>query len=321
MKMQNGFFCQVVSRVLGEATLLALVVLLPITAAQAQHDADNWIFGNNAGFTFFPTTPFTGTPAIHTLEGSSSISDQNGNLLFYTDGTTVWNKTNTQMPSGSGLGGDPSATQSALIVPWPGTACRYYYIFTVDAQENVQTQTLRYSVIDMSLVGGLGDIALPVASNRAVSLKTAVSEKLAAVKDATGSGFWVVAHGYDKPTTAANSEYYAYHIVPNTGLNTTPVVSGPVGSAHDSTIVTTKVPSSGQMKISPDGRLIACAVNMGFVEILNFNSSTGAVTGPPRTFDLSNSPLQDIVSPPSPPPPPSTPFHLVITIPLKQKNG
>lgn len=286
MKSQKRFFSHVVDYVFVKAILVSLVVLLSNTA-QAQHEADNWIFGNRARIDFSSGSPvavtLTSTPLFNTQEGSSSISDQSGHLLFYTDGKTIWNRNNAAMPNGSGLMGDSSSTQSALIVPWPGSGCNKYYVFTVDAQENVTNQTLRYSVVDMSLAGGFGDIATPIGSNKNIQLKVRVAEKLAAVRDAAGSGFWVVAHGYDKPTSQANGEFYAYHIT-STGLNTTPVISS-AGSPHDSAAVTTKVPSSGQMKISPDGQLIACAVNAGFVEILNFNSITGAVTqGPPRFF-------------------------------------
>ncbi len=310
MKMQNGFFCQFVSRVLGEATLLALVVLLPITAAQAQHEADNWIFGNNAGLTFSSTGPgpFNGTPQMTTQEGSSSISDQNGNLLFYTDGTKVWNKNHQLMPYSvnSNLHGGGSSTQSALIVPWPDSECQRYFIFTVDQMGTSSTvpknQKLYYAVVDMQATtgSGLGDVT----SN--TFLKDWVSEKLAAVKDSSGTGFWVVAHGFHQPDATnpnppENKEFYAYHITSATtatnlfSANPPPPVISTAGTAHQTG---SYQPSSGQMKISPDGKLIACAVNTGFVELLNFDSNTGAVTGPPRTFDLSNSPLQDIGSPP-----------------------
>lgn len=288
------------SMIPSKAILISIVVLLSITFVKAQNEANNWIFGNQARLNFSSGNPvgvtFTSTPPFNTQEGSSSISDQNGNLLFYTDGRTVWNRNNTQMPAGSGLLGDSSATQSALIVPWPGSECLRYYIFTVDAQENVAVQTLRYSVVDLALAGGFGDIALPVTSNKNISLRAQVSEKLTAVADAAGTGFWVVAHGYNKPTSTVNSEYYAYHILPGSGLNTTPVVSGPtgVGSPHDSTAVSTKVPSAGQMKISPDGTRIACAVAAGFVEVLNFSTTSGLVTGPARTtpgYPQSSSPF------------------------------
>jgi hypothetical protein len=54
---------------------------------------------------------------ISTDEGVATISDANGNLLFYTDGRTIRNKLHQLMPNGSGLFGNISATQSAVIVP------------------------------------------------------------------------------------------------------------------------------------------------------------------------------------------------------------
>src|SRR5262249_12221070 len=118
-------------------------------------------------------------------------------------------------------------------------------------------------------------------------LKDWVSEKLAAVKDSNGTGFWVIAHGFHQPeaTTpnpAENNKFYAYHVVPGTnGTNLvgTEVISS-VGKAHQSSTTGTYQPSSGQMKISPDGQWIACAVHSGFVEVLSFNTATGQVTQP-----------------------------------------
>ena len=72
-------------------------------------------------------------PPINSGEGSSSISDSNGQLLFYTDGVTVWDKNNAVMQNGTGLMGNGSSTQSALIVP---CTCDKYFIFTTDAAEN-----------------------------------------------------------------------------------------------------------------------------------------------------------------------------------------
>ena len=89
-------------------------------------------FGANAGVNFS-----TGNPAyiaggqINTLEGCASISDPQGALLFYTDGSRVWDKNHTVMPNGTGLYGDDSSTSSGLIVPSPNNS-NIYYIFTVD---------------------------------------------------------------------------------------------------------------------------------------------------------------------------------------------
>ncbi|MEK6406863.1 MAG: hypothetical protein AABN34_07865 [Acidobacteriota bacterium] len=216
------------------------------------------------------------------------MSDQAGNLMFYTDGRTVWDKNNVQMPNGTGLLGASSATQSALIVPWPNKECKKYIVFTVNEMIPKRDQTLSYSVVDMNLNGGLGDVVL---TTRNTILKTAVSEKLTAVADSNGTDAWVGAHAFSQITPAVNNQFYVYHVT-TSGVSLSGTYG--VGSAHQNG-PGTEHPSSGQMKFSPDGRLIACAVNTAFVEILNFDSTTGIVSGPPRTFNLSNAPIQDLV--------------------------
>lgn len=115
---------------------LLILIFLPLSLC-AQGEANNWYFGVHAGLNFNNTPP---TPVLdgelNTSEGCSTISDANGNLLFYTDGRTVWNRNHNIMPNadyfnGSGLLGDPSSTSSGLIVPYPNNP-DLYYIFTVD---------------------------------------------------------------------------------------------------------------------------------------------------------------------------------------------
>src|SRR6185295_10516236 len=89
--------------------------------------------------------------AMSQYEGSASIADENGDLLFYTDGLSVWNKNHQIMPNGSGMLGNPSSTQSALIIPVPSSDS-LYYIFVCDGG------TAHYSQLDMTLNGGLGDL-------------------------------------------------------------------------------------------------------------------------------------------------------------------
>ena len=98
----------------------------------------NWIFPQNCGLNFQggAPTPFTWTPntiGAPAREGCASISDSSGNLLFYTDGVSIWEPTSptTHTQRFTGLRGDPSSTQSAIIVPDPGNPNRYY-IFTAD---------------------------------------------------------------------------------------------------------------------------------------------------------------------------------------------
>ena len=62
----------------------------------SQKQANIWYFGKNAGLDFNSGTAIPLTDgAMNTWEGCASIADPNGNLLFYTDGITVWNKNHT----------------------------------------------------------------------------------------------------------------------------------------------------------------------------------------------------------------------------------
>jgi len=96
---------------------LIVFIFYSITSI-AQGEANIWYFGENAGIDFNSGTPVAISDGqINTREGCSSFSDANGNLLFYSDGTTVWNKNHTPMPNGMGLKGHSSSTQSAMIIP------------------------------------------------------------------------------------------------------------------------------------------------------------------------------------------------------------
>ena len=101
----------------------------------------NWAFGNGAGLTF-PTNPTarpTATPIfpMNTDEGCTSISDQNGNLIFYTNGVAIWEGiTGTNIQVYNQLMGDISSTQSAIIVPDPNDS-NQYYILTTDGSSGL----------------------------------------------------------------------------------------------------------------------------------------------------------------------------------------
>ncbi len=168
-----------------------LVISLLSLYVTSQNEASNWFFGENAGISFdldtnTITKSFDGQ--LNTREGCSSISDDNGNLLFYTDGLNVWNKNHSIMSNGFGLNGDESSTQSAIIVPKPNNP-NIYYVFTVDDRERDGfTYGLNYSEIDMSLDSGLGSVTV-----KNVNLLAASSEKITAVlKDCITEAVWVV---------------------------------------------------------------------------------------------------------------------------------
>src|SRR5262245_2759871 len=102
-------------------TFFTLLLIISVSLLNAQKRANVWYFGTNAGVNFNSGSPVAITGALNTWEGCASMSDKNtGQILFYTDGVTVYNKNHVTMTNGSGLYGYSSTTQSAVIVPKPG---------------------------------------------------------------------------------------------------------------------------------------------------------------------------------------------------------
>ncbi|MDZ7646218.1 MAG: hypothetical protein U5K54_02990 [Cytophagales bacterium] len=113
-----------------------------------------WHFGNSAGIDFNeqPPVPLDNS-AMDAPEGCAIVCDRNGDVIFYTDGDKVYDKTDTEIDSG--IGGDPTASQSSIIVPVPGDET-LYYIFTTQAISGTSLFELRYSLFDLKLNSGVG---------------------------------------------------------------------------------------------------------------------------------------------------------------------
>jgi gliding motility-associated-like protein len=231
----------------------------------AQNEANIWYFGKNAGLDFSSGNPVAvSNGQINTDEGVASICDSNGALLFYTDGEKVWNAVHTVMPNGAGLFGSFSSSQSAIIVPFISDPKRYY-IFTVD--QLGYPNGLSYSIVNMSLDNGRGDIEL-----KNQQLLTPVCEKITAVKHCNGKDIWVITHLW------YSDAFYAY-LVTSSGISTTSVIS------HSGRVVNGNVFSTiGYLKASPDGSKLAAAHNLGGLDLFNFNNSTGIVSNPQSLF-------------------------------------
>ena len=110
--------------------IFLLLILFLANLIYPQGEANNWYFGEYAGLSFnsgVATPLYDGQ--LDTGEGCATISSPTGQLLFYTDGSTVYDRNHQIMPNGTGLLGDTSSTQSAIIVPNPSNP-NIYYIFT-----------------------------------------------------------------------------------------------------------------------------------------------------------------------------------------------
>ena len=295
---------------------LVWVFLLFSWLGFTQAEASHWYFGNGAGL-IFDISAGTVTPTadaastINTNEGCSSISDVNGNLLFYTDGRNVWDKNHDIMPnadyaSGTGLYGDPSSTSSGLIVPKPGNP-NQYYIFTVDEPHHQNAYAFpnqgpanesgnpvnfysdsnggvpeaddgynngfAYSLVDLTLNGGNGDVFF---SEKNVQLTTYDPTDQAQDSYKCSEKITAVEHADGQSywvLTHFRDKFYAFR-VDNSGVDINPVVStaGPLITEQGY-----RRNAIGYMKASPDGSKIAiCHRQNGNTQGSNSNN-TGSV--------------------------------------------
>jgi len=117
---------------------------------------NKWYFGKNAGIDFTPQPPKPlSESAMDAPEGCAIACDRNGQQIFYTDGSTVWNKKHAV--TATNIGGNPRATQSALIIAAPGDET-IYYIFTTQDLNGTDKMRLNYSVYDIKANAGDGGI-------------------------------------------------------------------------------------------------------------------------------------------------------------------
>lgn len=243
----------------SQILLLTLWFLCKSTNLNAQNEAKIWYFGANIGLDFSTSPPSLLTNGvINADEASATVSDNTGNLLFYTNGLTVFNKSHSVMANGNGILGHGSSTQGALIVKQPGSST-LYYLFTTDAQG--YPNGLRYSIIDMSLAAGMGSVTV-----KNTLLQTPTDEKLAAAKHANGTDIWILSHDL-------NTNTFRNYLLTAAGLNTTPVFTN-IGTNHDNYFLT----PSGYLKISPDSKRVAVAISgMNICELYDFNNNTGTL--------------------------------------------
>ena len=230
----------------------------------AQKEANIWYFGRQAGLDFNSGSPVALTDGqMETQEGCATISNADGELLFYTDGIKVWNRNHQVMSNGEGLLGHDSSTQSATIVQKPGSS-NLYYVFTID--EIAQEDGFRYSIVDITLNNGLGDVT----NDKNVLVYAPTCEKIAIIKKSNNTDYWIVTHGF------GDNKFYT-HSLTATGFNSTPVIStiGAIVDDYDKL--------RGYMKISPDGSKLAVANTIYnteniALELFDFNTTSGLVT-------------------------------------------
>jgi uncharacterized protein (TIGR02145 family) len=253
--------------------LFGFILSLPFLGF-SQGEWNNWNFGVHAAIFFHLGNPVavSGSALFQSAGGTAtSISDSLGNTLFYSNGWEVWNKNNLVMPNGNGIWGGNLCQQPGFTVPKIGDSTQYY-LFTVGGPEvtNPPLIGLHYSVIDMTLQGGLGDV-VPMMMNIPVPQGDSAVDQLTGVRHKNNKDVWIVVRKH-----SPQSKYLAY-LVTSTGISFTPVVSPSNLPTHYAWIAGHQtIERGGDLKISQDGTKLVCSDSL--TEICDFNALTGVVT-------------------------------------------
>jgi gliding motility-associated-like protein len=246
---------------------IALLLCIFTGSIYAQKEGNVWHFGMGAALDFNSGVPVITTPSsMFSFEGSASIADANGNLLFYSNGGgrdpvlsgqssgKIWNRNHDVMyDMGNTEGGGFSSAQSAVIIPKPGTPDRYYLFTMEEVEYNVGGEVpgqplgrgLSFFEVDMTQNGGLGGV---VDYNEMILVPS--YEGLCAVRHQNGTDYWIIAHS------------------DNAGMSVFPVTAAGVGTPTLYNII-----SGGIIKGSPDGKWL-CSSD----RILPFDNQTGVIT-------------------------------------------
>ena len=222
----------------------------------------HWYFGENAALDFNSGEPVNVPGSqLNSFEGTACISDDNGDLLFYTDGINIWDATNTVMPNGSGLlgGANTSSWNGAFIVPRPYNPSQYY-VFTCDEFENNIANGVNYSIVDMNLNGGLGDVT----DTKNIFLCPANVETISATYHDDGQKVWLVISDYDVVNT---------YLIDSTGIGSPIAFSDP---NYNTSWGFTRFFNSGKRLILSQANILGAT----FLVILDFDNTTGIFTNP-----------------------------------------
>lgn len=272
-----------------------------VCGEKKQSQGSKWYFGNNAGLEFkdgSSPTPLT-DGKLSTIEGSSSIANTKGQLLFYTDGTIIYDKDGNPMKSIIGhdttavtLGGNTHSTESALIVPKPTCrGCEYlYYVYTTSEVRG--SKQLTYSIVDMRLNKGKGAV-----TNANIPVTTTPStEQSASVRNDRDSTYWVITHDY------GTNQFRIIHLTKDDNKQVTTYKGGQV--------IDSLTQAEGYVKIGPTDTtstnnserpmaVVLPGPPQNSIDLYTFNDSTGTLSfkrtiqlgpAPPKAYGVEFSP-------------------------------
>jgi len=212
--------------------------------------------------------------AFSNIGGAGTISDKNGDLLFYTDGSEIYNRCHLPMLNGTGVVLGGGSKTFAIPFQNPGNPQQYYIISTYNASPPINRKALYYTLVDMSLDGGLGGV-VPGKGNILLMDSIYGNDVVAVTSHCNNRDIWVL-------SGQTHTNIYKAFLFDSNGI-APPVISN-AGLSY-------KYPRSvGTIKFSPNGKKM-------IVNLLQLQPDS-SLPVPPQLFDFDNT--TGIVSNPIP---------------------
>ena len=232
--------------------------------------------------------------------------DLNGNLLFYSNGSKVFNSQHLLVENGDSLNYSSywttvdngyyedyligSYAGSLISIPNPSNKNQYYLISSIMNYDNLaQTKWLRfhkvvYSLIDMSLNNGKGKMKVKEQN----LLSGDFSHVISACKHANGRDWWITARGYQ------DTNCYLFFKLDNQGIKFSHKQC--IGWISDMRDIDNKDLCYGH-RYSRDGKQYARISYKG-IEVFNFDRCKGLFSNPRQVeYPFGDAPLQNKYQP------------------------
>ena len=276
-------------------SLAVFSILFVANSAYGQSKRDyQWILGYDTSlfvaggdailmdFNFCPMGPVN-IPSVHnfSMEGANtSMSDEEGNLLFYSNGCYIVNKMGEIMENSDSINpgliqdfwcddGGSVIEQGVIAIPAPGSDS-LYYLFNLDyglpyfltQYIGVAPEHLYYQVIDMSLNNGLGKV---IVKNQIAVQDTFSRGTVKAVRHANGEDWWVL-------TQKSHTNCYFLTLVTAQGVQ--PPLLECEGKVWDDNDPGT------QVVFTPDNKKYIRVNPYNGLNIFDFDNETGDLSNP-----------------------------------------
>ena len=282
--------------------MLVLLLFAQIAHLQPKHDY-NWMFGYegtdtinhgifqinfNSSQVKIDKIPYTGLNT-KIYVSNSTMSDAEGNLVFYTNGCAIYNANHQVMENGDGINpgdvhddycdiiGYPGGKQSSLALPWPDSSDLYILFHQPHELISIPPfgfdfffPLLFYSVVDMKKGNGLGEV---VEKNSIIIQDTLNPGHITAVKHANGRDWWIL-------VPERQSARYHTLIYSPEGIVDTFVQEIGIPFLYEGE-------GSGQAAFSPDGLKYLRYTFSDGIHLFNFNRQTGVLS---NFFHISGHP-------------------------------